>query len=92
MIEIIKNDLVVGISTSGNSSNVVQAIEYAKNFGANVVGLTGGNGGAMNKFCDINLVIPSNDTPRIQKMHILIGHTFFPLNRLTLCLIVLTFL
>jgi len=71
-----KNDLVIGISTSGNSLNVVQAIEYAKNYGAKVVGLSGGNGGAMNKSCDINLVIPSSDTPRIQEMHILIGHTF----------------
>ena len=70
-----KNDLVIGISTSGNSSNVTNALEYAKNYGAKVVGFSGGDGGAMNKICNINLIIPSNDTPRIQEMHIFIGHT-----------------
>lgn len=70
-----KNDLVIGISTSGNSSNVTNALEYAKNYGAKVVGFSGGDGGAMNKICNVNLIIPSNDTPRIQEMHIFIGHT-----------------
>jgi len=70
-----ENDLVIGISTSGNSSNVINALEYAKNYGAKVVGFSGAQGGKMNKICDINLVIPSNDTPRIQEMHIFVGHT-----------------
>jgi len=70
-----ENDLVIGISTSGNSSNVINALEYAKNHGAKVVGFSGSQGGKMNKICDINLVIPSNDTPRIQEMHIFVGHT-----------------
>jgi len=70
-----KNDLVIGISTSGNSLNVIKALEYAKNFGVRVIGLSGGNGGKMNNVCDLNLVIPSNDTPRIQEMHIFVGHT-----------------
>ena len=70
-----ENDLVIGISTSGKSSNVLNALEYAKNHGAKVIGFSGAQGGKMNKICDINLVIPSNDTPRIQEMHILVGHT-----------------
>jgi len=69
-----KNDLVIGISTSGNSLNVVKALENAKNLGVRVIGLSGGNGGKMNSVCDLNLVIPSNDTPRIQEMHIFVGH------------------
>jgi len=70
-----KNDLVIGISTSGNSSNVINALEYAKSFHVNVIGFSGDKGGKMNDICDINLVIPSNDTPRIQEMHIFVGHT-----------------
>ena len=70
-----KNDLVIGISTSGNSHNVIKALEYAKSYGAITIGLSGGNGGKMNSICNINLVIPSNDTPRIQEMHIFVGHT-----------------
>jgi len=70
-----KNDLVIGISTSGNSSNIINALDYAKSFHAKVVGFSGGHGGKMNNICDINLVVPSNDTPRIQEMHILVGHT-----------------
>ena len=69
-----KNDLVIGISTSGNSSNVTNALEYAKSINSKVIGFSGSQGGKMNDICDINLVIPSIDTPRIQEMHILIGH------------------
>jgi len=70
-----KNDLVIGISTSGNSVNVIKALEYANNFGGTVIGLSGGDGGKMNSMCNINLVVPSKDTPRIQEMHIFVGHT-----------------
>jgi len=70
-----KNDLVIGISTSGNSHNVLNALEYAKSIHAKVVGFSGAQGGKMNDICDINLVIPSDDTPRIQEMHIFVGHT-----------------
>ncbi|RXK01300.1 phosphoheptose isomerase [Arcobacter sp. CECT 8986] len=70
-----KGDLVIGISTSGNSKNVLSALNLAKELGCKTVGLTGRDGGAMNEACDVNLVVPSNDTPRIQEMHILIGHT-----------------
>ena len=67
-------DVAVGISTSGNSSNVINALQSAKNIGCKSIGLSGKFGGDMNKLCDVNLVIPANDTARIQEMHILVGH------------------
>ena len=70
-----KNDLVIGISTSGNSHNVLNALDFAKSIHAKVVGFSGAQGGKMNDICDINLIIPSDDTPRIQEMHIFVGHT-----------------
>jgi len=70
-----KGDLLIGISTSGNSANIISALSTAKELGCNTVGFSGRDGGEMNKVCDINLVVPSNDTPRIQEMHILFGHT-----------------
>jgi len=68
-------DLIIGISTSGNSANVLNALKCAKALGCSTLGLSGRDGGAMNEVCDVNLVVPSNDTPRIQEMHILFGHT-----------------
>jgi D-sedoheptulose 7-phosphate isomerase len=70
-----KGDLIIGISTSGNSKNVVNALRLARELGCKTLGLSGRDGGEMNKVCDINLVVPSNNTPRIQEMHILFGHT-----------------
>lgn len=67
-------DLVVGISTSGNSDNVVKAIELAKEKGAFTVGLSGKDGGILSKICDLCITIPSNNTARIQECHIMIGH------------------
>lgn len=67
-------DVLVGLSTSGNSKNVVNAFETAKSKGMIVVGLTGSNGGKMQPHCDFCLAVPSSDTPRIQESHILIGH------------------
>ena len=67
-------DVAVGISTSGNSSNVINALQLAKKIGCKSIGLSGKSGGDMNKLCDVNLVIPANDTARIQEMHILVGH------------------
>jgi D-sedoheptulose 7-phosphate isomerase len=69
-----KGDLLIGISTSGNSINIISALTYAKTLGCQTLGFSGRNGGKMNEVCDTNLVIPSNNTPRIQEMHILIGH------------------
>ena len=67
-------DLLIAISTSGNSGNVVKALELARKIGIKTIGLSGRTGGAMNELCELNLVVPSNDTPRIQEMHIMIGH------------------
>ena len=69
-----KGDLLIGISTSGNSDNIISALTTAKELGCSTLGLSGCNGGKMNKICDINLIVPSNDTPRIQEIHILLGH------------------
>ncbi len=70
-----KGDLLFGISTSGNSKNVINAFKVGQEIGCKIVGMSGRNGGDMNNYCDVNLVVPSNDTPRIQEMHILFGHT-----------------
>ncbi len=67
-------DLLIGISTSGNSQNVINAFRAGKKKGCKTIGLSGNGGGAMNDEVDINIVVPSSNTPRIQEMHILIGH------------------
>lgn len=69
-----KGDVLFAISTSGNSQNVLQAAKQASRMGCRIVGLSGRDGGELNSLCDINLVIPNNDTPRIQEMHILLIH------------------
>ena len=69
-----EGDLLIGISTSGNSLNVISAFATAKLKGCTTLGLSGNNGGDMTRLCHLNLIVPSNDTPRIQEMHILIGH------------------
>ena len=69
-----KGDVLVGISTSGNSKNIIAALEEAKNAGMITVGMTGEGGGKMRSLCDYLLQSPSNDTPRIQETHILMGH------------------
>ena len=69
-----KGDVFIGISTSGNSPNVVNAMQKAKELGVLTVGFTGENGGKMKQICDVMICIPSDDTPRIQEAHILIGH------------------
>ena len=70
-----KGDLIIGISTSGNSENIISALKLAKELECTTLGFSGNKGGKMNEVCDINLIVPSNDTPRIQEMHILFGHT-----------------
>ena len=67
-------DIVIGISTSGNSNNVVRALKKAKEKGIKTVGLLGKDGCQIKKLVDVALVIASSDTPRIQEMHILAGH------------------
>ena len=70
-----KGDIAIGISTSGNSINVINALKLASKLNCNTIGFSGQHGGEMNKICNINLSVPSEDIPRIQEMHILIGHT-----------------
>ena len=67
-------DVLVGLSTSGNSGNIVKAFEAARNKEMITIGLTGSSGGTMKAWTDILLNVPSSDTPRIQESHILIGH------------------
>ena len=67
-------DVLVGISTSGNSANILRAIEAARKLQLTVIGLTGESGGKMKAACDLCLRVPSASTPRIQEMHITIGH------------------
>ena len=69
-----KGDVLVGLSTSGNSVNILKAIETAKERGMTTIGFTGASGGKMKNECDILLNVPSTDTPRIQESHILLGH------------------
>ena len=69
-----QGDVAIGISTSGNSENVLRGLEVAKAKGCKTIGLSGRDGGKMANLCDANIIIPSNETPRIQEMHIMIGH------------------
>jgi D-sedoheptulose 7-phosphate isomerase len=69
-----KGDVLVGISTSGNSENVLRALKKAKSLGMVTVAMTGEGGGKMAEYADFLLAVPSNDTPRIQEVHILLGH------------------
>ena len=70
----VKGDVLLGLSTSGNSANIVQAIEVAKQKGLVTVGFTGEAGGKMKSLCDYIFNVPSKDTPRIQESHIMLGH------------------
>ncbi|HWZ14865.1 MAG TPA: D-sedoheptulose 7-phosphate isomerase [Mucilaginibacter sp.] len=67
-------DLFIGISTSGNSQGILNAFGAAKKAGCKTLGLSGRDGGKMNGLCELNIVIPSTITARIQEMHILVGH------------------
>ena len=67
-------DVVVGISTSGNSKNILNGFEVAKEMGVKIIAMTGEAGGKMKDYADVLLNAPSTDTPRIQESHIMIGH------------------
>ena len=69
-----QGDLLIALSTSGNSRNILNAVKAAKEKGMISIGLTGAGGGGMQQLCDELIRIPSNDTPRIQECHILVGH------------------
>ncbi|MDA7842780.1 D-sedoheptulose 7-phosphate isomerase [Methylophilaceae bacterium] len=70
----IKGDVLVGITTSGNSKNVLKTFEVAKNKGVRTIGLLGNGGGVAKDLVDESIIVSSNNTARIQEMHILIGH------------------
>lgn len=69
-----KGDVLVGLSTSGNSGNIIKAFETAKEKGVVTIGFTGSTGGKLKEISDVLFNVPSDDTPRIQESHILIGH------------------
>lgn len=69
-----KGDVLIGLSTSGNSANILKAFEKAAELGVITIGMTGASGGKMKDQCNYLINVPSSDTPRIQESHILIGH------------------
>lgn len=70
----VPGDVFIGLSTSGNSANVLNVLKQCKEMGITTIGLTGMGGGKMKQLCDICIEVPSSETPRIQEAHILIGH------------------
>jgi len=78
-------DVLIAISTSGNSPNILRAVETARDAGMMVIGLTGETGGKIRSLCDVCLCAPSQRTARIQEMHITIGHTICELVEERLC-------
>ena len=80
-----KNDIAIGISTSGKAKNVACAIKQAKKMGVKTVALTGGDGGELSKLADLSLVVPSGITARVQEAHITIGHIICELVEQALC-------
>lgn len=79
-----KGDILIGISTSGNSENVIRAIEEAKNKGMIVIGLTGKTGGKMKEICDVPFVFEIKDTARIQELHMMTYHLICEFSEKTL--------
>lgn len=69
-----KEDVVIGISTSGNSENIINAFRVAKTFGIKTIGMTGSSGGKMKDLCDITICVPSKDTYKIQEYHLPVYH------------------
>lgn len=69
-----KGDVLVGISTSGNSKNIIEAYKVAQELGVQIVSMTGTTGGKMREYGGLLLNVPSTDTPRIQESHIMLGH------------------
>lgn len=69
-----EGDVLIGISTSGNSKNILRALEVADELGMITIGMTGETGGRMKDLCDFLINVPSSNTPRIQESHIMIGH------------------
>ncbi len=72
-----KNDVLIAISTSGNSKNIIDVLKFCKKEKINSIGFLGNNGGAAKKYSKINLIVPSSNTARIQEIHIFLGHFIF---------------
>jgi len=70
----VEGDVIIGISTSGNSPNIINGIDVAKKIGCYTIGLLGKEGGKLKKIVNLPVIVPSDNTPRIQEVHILIGH------------------
>jgi len=70
-----EGDVLIALSTSGNSKNIIRALQVAQQHGITTIGMSGATGGVMEQYCDEIIKIPSEDTPRIQECHMLIGHT-----------------
>ena len=70
-----RDDVLIGISTGGSSENVLNGIKLGRTLNCKTIGFSGKDGGDLNSLCHVNIVVPSDDTPRIQEMHIVIGHT-----------------
>ena len=70
----VAGDVAVGISTSGNSQSVIEGVKTARQMGVYTIGLTGANGGRLRELVDVLIAAPSNETPRVQECHILVGH------------------
>ncbi len=81
----LEGDIAMGISTSGNSKNVIAALKKAKSSGIRTIGLTGAGGGTMKEVCDFLIAVDSKNTPRIQEAHTLIGHILCELIEGELC-------
>ena len=71
----LKGDCLLGISTSGNSENILEAVKSANEMGISTIGLLGRDGGKLKAYCNMSIIVPSETTARIQEAHILIGHT-----------------
>ena len=80
-----KGDVLIGLSTSGNSKNVIEAFKVARERGVITVSLTGSGGGKMKEWADYSIEVPSTDTPRIQECHILLGHIICQLVEEAVC-------
>jgi D-sedoheptulose 7-phosphate isomerase len=80
-----KGDIILAISTSGNSTNVIEAVKQAREMGIKTIGLLGGAGGKVFEIVDLALVVPHNETPRIQEVHIAAGHIICQLIEDELC-------
>ncbi len=69
-----EGDVLIGFSNSGASKNILRALSLGRNIGCKTIGLSGGDGGFMGEFCDVNIVIPSNNKLRIQEMYVIVNH------------------